>query len=958
MKSAKLFFLVAAAIVTASLAWGGSVVNPLQAPSNYSGPGHIPTMSGPQTTSDSTVGIGTTGNVLCPLSGNCQHSGTDNFNAVQVQGVPQNFPPSGNILGASDASVVAGKTMDASQNTFSNFTTANFAAGVIDPDPTLSGNSNSKLAPQAAVKSYVDSVAQGLVYKAPAQLATTANITLSGEQVVDGVLTSASRVLVKDQIDLTQNGPYVSGAGAWTRATDANTGALLKNSALLIIAGSTNTNTTWNCTCAAIVIGTSPIVYVKISGSNVYTAGDGLQLLAGQFSVDNTVTRNSAAQALINKSMNGSLNTFTNIPNGALVSNSMTIAGHVVVLGGSTSLASTDLTDSASITKNAAVQSLTNKSMSGAANTFTNISNGALTNSGITVGGQVTALGGATSNQGNGSKLQLSTGATATNDCAKYDVNGNTVDAGSACATQGGVNNFVGSNSFTGASGGFIAQAQNVLWHRDNPVANFTAPCGDEVSSEGASAAIVLTLPSGNPPSATALFPDCMVAPYASASANPIFINPSPNYIKTDDFDREVTPFLFPGSEGHAGFVLRFAGNGIGWQFVGPIAPPSSVNRYGMHHGAVRYFHDAANPWTWLCPYGDGGLTILRKLTYVPPTCVKMLDSTASVASTFYYVYAIRNQGIGIIGTTGDGSHCPDNTKLCIQFSPSDVTYFASGSPITCVNFLGTPWVDPTHPGANVIDDPNTIKVLSGGNAYIELSDVTYTGADVPGGQTPPECAFTTLKPDGAPVLDPLTEVMVETSRPFETLVGAVYVDASGNVVDSPCERNVVSYFNPLPKQLQCVLATSTTTSAAAYRTPIASFQGQFITFAQPSSAGNISVPWTASMRAAAQSVGITGGLDVVFDHSSRAGNSVCATGATLEAPDKHEVTMTQFQDKDFKTDGITTAALEGFENYMHLCAFSGNGSGGSGGTLNIQGTDEAGLIGPGATVISATLRQ
>jgi hypothetical protein len=38
-----------------------------------------------------------------------------------------------------------------------------------------------------------------------------------------------------------------------------------------------------------------------------------------------------------------------------------------------------------------------------------------------------------TSAQGNGSKFQLSTGSTTTNDCVKFDANGNTVDAGGAC---------------------------------------------------------------------------------------------------------------------------------------------------------------------------------------------------------------------------------------------------------------------------------------------------------------------------------------------------------------------------------------------------------------------------------------------------------------------------------------------------------------------------------------------
>jgi hypothetical protein len=40
--------------------------------------------------------------------------------------------------------------------------------------------------------------------------------------------------------------------------------------------------------------------------------------------------------------------------------------------------------------------------------------------------------------QGNGSKIQLSTGSTTTNDCVKFDANGNTVDAGGACGSGSG----------------------------------------------------------------------------------------------------------------------------------------------------------------------------------------------------------------------------------------------------------------------------------------------------------------------------------------------------------------------------------------------------------------------------------------------------------------------------------------------------------------------------------------
>jgi hypothetical protein len=72
----------------------------------------------------------------------------------------------------------------------------------------------------AVRKAYVDAVAVGLRVHGNVAVATTGNITLSGEQTIDGVLTSASRVLVKDQTDPKENGIYLSGAGAWARAED------------------------------------------------------------------------------------------------------------------------------------------------------------------------------------------------------------------------------------------------------------------------------------------------------------------------------------------------------------------------------------------------------------------------------------------------------------------------------------------------------------------------------------------------------------------------------------------------------------------------------------------------------------------------------------------------------------------------------------------------------------------
>ena len=59
--------------------------------------------------------------------------------------------------------------------------------------------------------------------KAPCVVATTDNITLSGEQTLESVsVVAGDRVLVAAQTDSTENGIYDAAAGAWTRATDWN----------------------------------------------------------------------------------------------------------------------------------------------------------------------------------------------------------------------------------------------------------------------------------------------------------------------------------------------------------------------------------------------------------------------------------------------------------------------------------------------------------------------------------------------------------------------------------------------------------------------------------------------------------------------------------------------------------------------------------------------------------------
>ena len=89
-----------------------------------------------------------------------------------------------------------------------------------------------------------------LAFKAPCRLATTANITLSGYQTIDGVLPTSSehadlrRILVKDKTATADNGIYIMDTGAWTRTKDFD-GAndFRTGTRIYVYAGSTQSGT-------------------------------------------------------------------------------------------------------------------------------------------------------------------------------------------------------------------------------------------------------------------------------------------------------------------------------------------------------------------------------------------------------------------------------------------------------------------------------------------------------------------------------------------------------------------------------------------------------------------------------------------------------------------------------------------------------------------------------------------
>jgi len=104
--------------------------------------------------------------------------------------------------------------------------------------------------------------------KDPCQLATTANITLSGEQTIDGVLTSSSRVLVKNQSTASQNGIYTTSSGAWTRTNDFSANVQIKGNTLVMIQqGTANADSLWYLdNTGTITIGTTSLVFTEFVG--------------------------------------------------------------------------------------------------------------------------------------------------------------------------------------------------------------------------------------------------------------------------------------------------------------------------------------------------------------------------------------------------------------------------------------------------------------------------------------------------------------------------------------------------------------------------------------------------------------------------------------------------------------------------------------------------------------------
>ena len=117
-------------------------------------------------------------------------------------------------------------------------------------------------------------LASTVALKAPVRAATTANITLSGEQTIDGVAVVADdRVLVQDQTTASENGIYVASTSAWERAVDFD-GAddVVTGTLVTCNEGSTNAYGVFRVTTSGdIVPGTTSLTFEQPQNLNINT---------------------------------------------------------------------------------------------------------------------------------------------------------------------------------------------------------------------------------------------------------------------------------------------------------------------------------------------------------------------------------------------------------------------------------------------------------------------------------------------------------------------------------------------------------------------------------------------------------------------------------------------------------------------------------------------------------------
>ena len=140
-----------------------------------------------------------------------------------------------------------------------------------------------------ATKSYVDALVNGLTIHPFCRLVAVTNSAITGLLTIDGItLVDGDRVLLTEQTNGTQNGPWVGHSGAWTRPLDWSSASVQKEGAYFLIDpdGATYKNSKWFCTTTgSITVDTTATMFTQDLSGSTYTTGNGMSLTGTVFAV-------------------------------------------------------------------------------------------------------------------------------------------------------------------------------------------------------------------------------------------------------------------------------------------------------------------------------------------------------------------------------------------------------------------------------------------------------------------------------------------------------------------------------------------------------------------------------------------------------------------------------------------------------------------------------------------------
>ena len=186
------------------------------------------------------------------------------------------------------------------------------------------------------------------------------------------------------------------------------------------ISGSTNTlsnigNSSLTNSSITITGDDSSAQTISLGGGILFTGGSGITTsVSGNeitFATDGSIVTETSTDTLTNKTISGSSNTLSNIGNSSLTNSGITLVdessstttislGESLKVTGGTGIDTTISGDGVSIAVDSTVvtesstDTLTNKTINGPDNTLTNIANGSLANSSVTIGDDAISLGG------------------------------------------------------------------------------------------------------------------------------------------------------------------------------------------------------------------------------------------------------------------------------------------------------------------------------------------------------------------------------------------------------------------------------------------------------------------------------------------------------------------------------------------------------------------------------------